>query len=650
MCGIFGHFDPRGGDLALVERMAQRLAHRGPDGYGTYHTGALAFGAGRLAIIDLTAPAGPIFNEDRTVSVVYNGEIYNFRDLRRTLEAAGHTFATGTDTEVVVHGYEEWGDDVIARLRGMFALCIYDSHRERLLLARDRLGEKPLYYAEHDGAFFFASEIKGILEHASFPRAVNREALVSFALLGYAAPPHTMFEGVRKLAAGERLVVERHGDRLSSHVERYWTPVMDTSRAPAASYADLVQQVRDLVFAAVEMRLMSDVPLGVFLSGGLDSTAIAAIVAGAMGHPVQSFTVGFEMSPGSRGDAKFNVDTRFAREAAAFLHTEHHEIRVQDQALTDLFPYLVYAMDEPVAQPAIIQTAHVAALARKSGVPVLLSGDASDEMFAGYPAYRADRVLERYLQIPALLRESVLSPLFARVPLGRVRNLAHKSRETDPVRRYMHWKRMFDLDHLPDVLADDRLADQRETIIDRIIRPLITAPHTDRFADRIAFTSLNLWIPEDSNMRVDKMTMAMSVEARAPFEDHLLAELALHIPLRYKLRQGDVKRVLKDAVRDLVPESVLTRSKWGFVPPSSDWLRTVLRPHVDRYLSREYVEAAGMFNPETVARLVDNHMTKRSYELWTVWPLLVFHLWHALYIDGSLTLDQRLTPDAIAGL
>ena len=578
MCGIFGHFDPRGADPALVERMAQRLMHRGPDGYGTYHDRALAFGAGRLAIIDLAAPAGPIFNEDRRVGVVYNGEVYNFRDLRRTLEATGHTFATGTDTEVIVQGYEEWGDEVITRLRGMFALCLYDSHRERLLLARDRLGEKPLYYAEYDGAFFFASEIKGILEHAAFPRAVNREALVSFALLGYAAPPQTMFEGVRKLGAGEQLIVERHGDRLSSRVERYWTPVMDTCHAPAPSYRDLVQQVRDLVVAAVEMRLMSDVPLGVFLSGGLDSTAVAAIVARAMGQPVQSFTVGFQMPPGSRGDTKFNVDTRFAKEAAAFLHTEHHEIRVQDDALTDLFPYLVYAMDEPVAQPAIIQTVHVAALARKNGVPVLLSGDASDELFAGYPSYGADRVLERYLQIPALLRESVLTPLLARIPVGQVQQLARKSRDTDPVRRFLHWERKFDLDHLPGVLADDGLAGQRETIIDRIIRPLITAPQTDRFADRIAFTSLNLWIPEDSNMRVDKMTMAMSVEARAPFEDHRLAELALTIPLRYKLRQGDVKRVLKDAVRDLVPESVLTRSKWGFVPPSSDWLRTVAAP------------------------------------------------------------------------
>ncbi len=641
MCGIYGQFDPRGADPALIERMADRLAHRGPDGYGTYHHGPLAFGAGRLAIIDLAAGVQPVFNEDRSVAVVFNGEIYNYTALRAELQAAGHVFSTGTDTEVIVHGYEAWGDAVIERLRGMFALCVWDERNERLLLARDRLGEKPLYYAWVGDVFLFASEIKGLLEYPALRRAVNPDALVYYLTLGYAAPPMTMFEGVHKFAPGEMMVVSR----AAHHSTRYWQPQMDTRTAPG-SYAETVRRVREALVEAVEMRMMSDVPIGVFLSGGLDSTAVAAIVSRAMNQPVQSFTVGFEMPPGSDSDAKFNVDTRYAAEAAAFLGAQHHTITIREQALAELFPYLVYALDEPVAQPSLIQTAYVAALARSNGVPVLLSGDSSDELFAGYPAYTADRVLERYLAIPALLRNSVLTPLLERAParLDKVRKLAYKSRDTDPVVRYLHWKHMFELGRLPDVMRDRVLADRALPVVDAAVRPLVTAPRTNRFADRVAFTSLNLWIPEDSNMRVDKATMAMSVEARAPFEDHLLVEMALGIPLGYKLRRGDVKRVLKDAVADLVPASVLARPKWGFMPPSSEWLRTVLNPLVRTFLAPERIEASGFFRPEAVTRLVDDHMSKRRYELWTLWPLLVFQLWHALYIDGSLSLAGRLTP------
>ena len=642
MCGIYGHFNPHGpGDAALVARMAACLAHRGPDGDGDYVHGPLAFGAVRLAIIDLAAGVMPIFNEDRSVAVVFNGEIYNYRALRDELRAMGHVFATGTDTEVLVHGYEAWGDAVIERLRGMFALCIWDQRRERLLLARDRLGEKPLYYAQVGGEFVFASEIKALLLHPRLERAVNPDALLAYLTLGYVPPPDTMFAGVHKLAPGERLVVGRGQFERS----RYWEPVLDTLTPPEFDYDGAVRAVRQMVFDCVEMRLMSDVPLGVFLSGGVDSSAVAAIVARAVDRPVQSFTVGFRMSPGSHGDQKFNVDARFAREMAEHLGTDHHEIQVQEESLAALFPHLIYAMDEPVAQPAIIQTAYVAALARLSGVPVLLSGDASDELFAGYTAYRADRVVDRYLRLPALLRKPLITPLLARLPVDRLRKLAHKSRMTDPAARYLEWKRMFAPERLPALLVDGGLAGRAFDTVAQTVRPMAMAPRTRSFADRIAFTSLKLWIAEDSNMRVDKMTMAMSVEARAPFEDHHLVAQALGLPLGYKLRQGDFKRVLKDAVRDLVPSAILDRPKWGFVPPSSDWLRTTLRPLVDAHLSRERIAATGFFQPDAVQCLVDDHMTKRSYELWSLWPLLVFQIWHALYIDGSLALDHPLRPE-----
>lgn len=643
MCGIYGHFNPRGADLTVIERMAQVLSHRGPDGYGTYHSdnSILAFGAGRLAIIDLAADAGPIFSEDRRIAVVYNGEIYNYKALRAELELLGHHFATRTDTEVIVHGYESWGIGVIQRLRGMFALCIWDESESRLLLARDRLGEKPLYYAVLGDEFLFASEAKALFEHSGLRRAVNPDALPFYLTLGYTPPPLTMFAGVEKLAPGELMIVGRSGIRK----ERYWQLVMDTT--DSISFDEAVQKVRQELIASVEMRLMSDVPVGAFLSGGLDSTAVVAIMSRAMNRPVQTFTVGFDMGGDSNADAKFNVDARHAAKAAQFLGTEHYAITIkQDESVAEAFPHLVYAMDEPVAQHAIIQTAYVAALARNCGVPVLLSGDASDELFLGYPHYRADRILERYLAIPGLLRKTILNPILEQMParFESARKLARKSRNTDPFSRYLEWMRIISPERLPGLMNNQAIAGQTQAVVGNRVKSLLLAPKTNYFADRIAFTSLNLWIAEDSNMRVDKMSMLMSTETRAPFEDHHLVETALRIPLIHKLRYGDFKAVLKNAVADLVPPETLARPKWGFVPPSSDWLRTVLRPLVDTYLSKERVVAAGYFQPDAVANLVGAHITKKSYELWPVWALLVFHLWHALYIHQDLKLERKLTP------
>ncbi|MEP7285917.1 MAG: asparagine synthase (glutamine-hydrolyzing) [Chloroflexota bacterium] len=645
MCGIFGQYNRQGVDPALIERMAQCLDHRGPDGYGTHHEGPLAFGAGRLAIIDLAAGVQPIFSEDRRVAVVYNGEIYNYRALRAELEAQGHHFATGTDTEVIVHGYESWGRDVIARLRGMFALGIWDQPEERLLLARDRLGEKPLYYTQSGDNFLFASEIKALFMLPGLRRAVNPEALPLYLALGYTPPPMTMFAGISKLAPGELLTIDANGLRK----DRYWQPHMDTDSQ--LDYTEAVQQVRQTLTECVEMRLMSDVPLGAFLSGGVDSTAVVALMGRALGRPVQTFTVGFDFESGSKGDTKFNVDAHYAALAAQRLGTDHHAITVKTGSqLADLLPHLVHAMDEPVAQPAIIQTAYVAALARTCGVPVLLSGDASDELFAGYPTYKADRVLERYLQIPRLLRETAITPILDHLParFDRWRSLGAKSRDTDPVKRYLTWMKIIDLPRFPSLLNDQALATRAFDSISTRLRPLLEAPHTRHFADRIAFTSLNLWIAEDSNMRVDKMSMAMSIETRSPFEDYKLVELALSLPLSYKLRGGDFKAVLKSAVSDLIPQEILTRPKWGFFPPASDWLRTVLRPLVETYLAPERVAAAGCFQPESVTAIVNRHIVEHKYELWPVWSLLVFHLWHALYIDCSLTLDHKLTPIELA--
>ncbi|MCC6617217.1 MAG: asparagine synthase (glutamine-hydrolyzing) [Anaerolineae bacterium] len=645
MCGIFGHYVRARGasaDPALIERMAKRLVHRGPDGFGTYHAGRLAMGAGRLAIIDLSAPAGPIFNEDRTVSVVFNGEIYNYRELRTELERAGHHFRTATDTEVIVHGYEQWGSDVVKRLRGMFALCLYSEHDERMLLTRDRAGEKPLYYAFLDDEFIFTSEIKALFEHPHMPTQVNASAMPLYLTFGYVPPPQTLFAGIEKLAPGELMILERG---VLVHRERYWQPYMDTT-GHDFRYADAVRQVRTAVTEAVETRMISDVPVGAFLSGGLDSTAVVALMAQATPNPVRTFTVGFDFGADAKNDQKFNVDMRYARVAADHYRTDHHSITIKvDDRLTDLLPRLVWHMDEPVAQQSIIQTAYVSALARRMGVPVLLSGDAGDELFAGYTHYRADRLLESYQSILPPLRNRVLSPLLSRVQ--RTEKLIEKSRIISPAARYLAWMRMIDPAHLPGLLQDQALARSASEHVSAIFDPILLRPKTAHFADRIAYASFNLWIAEDSNMRVDKMSMAMSVEARAPLEDHPLVDLAFRLPLEYKLRGGDFKRVFKDAVRDLIPAAILKRPKWGFVPPTSEWLRTVFRPLVERYMSPERLHASGIFNARQVCELVEAHRAKRSYELWTIWPILVFQLWHALYIERDLTVAPLTATELV---
>lgn len=655
MCGIYGQYNPAGADPVLIERMARRLAHRGPDGYGTYHRGALAFGAGRLAIIDLAAGVQPIFSEDRSIAVVFNGEIYNYKALRAELERAGHVFATHTDTEVIVHGYEQWGAAVFEHLRGMFGIGIWDEPQQQLLIARDRLGEKPVYYAAlAGGEFLFASEAKALFEHPGLRAAVNHEMLPHFLLLGYVPPPRTLFAGVDKLAPGEYLIVNRDGIRRAL----YWQPIMDAAGAP--DYDEAVEQVRAALLETVEMQMMSDVPIGAFLSGGVDSTGIVALMQRFSSQPVRTFTVGYDAPPGSVTDTKFNVDRRYAAVAAQALGTEHHEIMLRtDASLPALLPHLVYALDEPLSMPAIVQTAYVAALARLTGVPVLLSGEAGDELFLGYNHYRTDQQLERYLSIPPLLRRGVITPLLERLPFERGRKLARKSRQTDPVARYLEWLRRMEPARTAELLAGnvggDMSADEAEAetggdagaastaLLARSLRRVLAEPRTPHFADRIAYADLRVALAENMNLRVDKMSMAMSVEARAPLQDYRLVELALRLPLSYKLRRGDFKTIFKDALGPAIPPEILKRPKWGFNPPASDWLRTTLRPLVEQTLTPERVASAGVFRPEAVAQVMQAHIVEHRYEMWPLWTTFIFHLWYGLYIDHSLTLDHTLS-------
>ncbi|MEP7294394.1 MAG: asparagine synthase (glutamine-hydrolyzing), partial [Chloroflexota bacterium] len=525
-------------------------------------------------------------------------------------------------------------------LRGMFGVGIWDEPHQRLLIARDRLGEKPLYYASLGDELIFASEAKALFEHPGLRRAVNHDALPSFLLLGYVPPPQTMFAGIEKLSPGEVLLLERGQIRKAL----YWQPVMDASHPP--DYPEAVKQVRAALLETVEMQMMSDVPIGAFLSGGVDSTAIVALMQRLSSKPVQTFTVGFDSPPGSVEDTKFNVDLRYAAGAAKAIGTEHHVITLkQDHSLVALLPHLVYALDEPLSMPTIVQTAYVAALARLNGVPVLLSGEAGDELFLGYNHYALDRVVERYQRLPALLRSSLLTPLMERLPSDGLRKLARKSRQTEPAGRYLEWLRRVEPERIAVLLSTVSRGTDPSGYgeLNTQLAAVLGEPRSPHFADRLAYADLRLALAENMNLRVDKMSMAMSVESRAPLQDYKLAELALRLPLSYKLRNGESKAVFRDAIRDLIPADVLKRPKWGFNPPASDWLRTCLRPLVEQTLTPERVAEVGIFRPEAISGIIQAHIVEHKYEMWSLWTALVFHLWHGLYIDGSITLDHTLT-------
>jgi asparagine synthase (glutamine-hydrolysing) len=639
MCGIYGHFARERANSALVEAMGACLKHRGPDGQSMYCEDRLAFGATRLAIIDLSAPPGVIFNEDRSVAVVFNGEIYNYRALRAELEQRGHRFATRTDTEVLVHGYEEWHIGLLDRLRGMFAFAIWDG--AQLFLARDRLGEKPLYYAEWSGDFYFASELKALLRSPQAARRLDQQALLCYMTLGYAPPPLTLFEDIRKLGAGEYLLVTAQGMRKG----RYWQARADSERRPMV-YTRAVQHIRQALEEAVANCLISDVPVGVFLSGGLDSSIVTTLAVRQLGAQLHTFTVGYDFPAGSENDLKFNVDVRYAELLAKQLGTQHHVIRIAQARLAQLLPRLVYSADEPIGQPALIQVAHVAALARQYGVPVLLSGEASDELFFGYSYYRSDYRLAQYLKLPALLRRGLLDPLFERLParFRALHNLARRAQLTDPIARCLTWTQLTSPEQYGGLLRDgqgDGALHQQS--LAALLAPWRMAARAASFTARIAYVDLSLNMAESINLRLDRLSMALSIEARSPFQDHLLAELALSLPLSYKLGERRTKIVLRDAVRKLLPEAILRRPKWGFFPPISKWLRSALRPLVARFLAPENVAAVGIFKPEAVQEVVEAHYAQRRYEMWTIWSLLTFHIWHALFVSETLTAPERLT-------
>lgn len=637
MCGITGAvWTDKGKPLPreTLQRMTDALRHRGPDDDG-FHTSDLrydlalepipgvALGFRRLSIIDVAGGRQPISNEDGSVWTVFNGEIYNFVDLRRRLEGAGHVFRTVSDTETIVHLYEDEGTDCFRHLRGMFALAIWDANRRRLVLARDRLGKKPLVYRAEPGRLLFASELKCLLQVEGVPRDIDPAALDEYLTYQYVPHPNTIFRGIRKLPPASYAVFEN--GQLS--VQRYWEPDFhrETSR-PAADYAE---ELRESLTTAVRLRLQSEVPLGAFLSGGVDSSIVVALMRQLTDQPVKTFSIGF---PVPEYD-----ETGYAREVAAHLGTDHREFRVEPRAL-EVLPRLVWHYDEPFADSSAIPTWHVSQLTREH-VTVALTGDGGDELFAGYPRYRAVRLGDWSDRLPGPFRRLAASRFWQKLPASprqksvvrRFKKLA-ASLGLSRQRRYLEWVAIFNEQARGALYSDEFLArlpdsDPFDFLAEAFARCANRDPVT-----AASLTDLVTYLPCDLMTKVDIASMAHGLECRMPFLDHHVVEMAAAMPLRLKLCGGRGKRILLETFGGLLPKRVTRRRKMGFGVPLDHWFRHELKDFARDVLLDPATLGRGYFRPEAVKQLVEQHQAGVFDHSYRLWSLLFFELWQREWV------------------
>ena len=629
MCGICGvlyehegsHVDP-----ALLETMAACLRHRGPDGGGVFvsPSGRVGLAHRRLSIIDLAGGKQPMANEDGSLHVVFNGEIYNFPQLRERLVRSGHTFATNSDTEVILHLYEEHGPDCVKHLRGMFAFGLWDEPRRRLLLARDRLGKKPLCWHHRDGRFIFASGIEPILKHPGVGRAASPHAIDFFLTYQYVPHPLTIFEGIAKLPPGHVLVYENG----QATVSRYWQPELKIDGG--RSVDDWCEELRSRLTDAVRMRLISDVPLGAFLSGGLDSSIVVGLMAKLTAEPVKTFSIGF---------TNRRYDERsYARIAAERFRTDHREFIVEPDALKTL-PHLVHHFNEPFGDSSAIPTFHLARVTREH-VTVALTGDAGDELFLGYPRYVATRIARTIDRLGPIGR-ALGSPLWQKLPasveqkttMRKLKKFA-ATLSCPPAERYYRLIAIFN-DEEKQHLYEPAFLEMADAGSFGFLDDLYRAAATDDPAAAVAYADLRSYLPCDLLAKVDIATMAAGLEARSPFLDHEFVEFALAIPPCLKMKGLSGKHLLKRAFADLLPPEIIHRRKMGFGVPISSWFRGELAGYVRETLCSPRTLGRGRFRPQCVTRLVEDHVAGRADNAYKIWNLLNLELWEREFIDGQ---------------
>ncbi|HEV2035391.1 MAG TPA: asparagine synthase (glutamine-hydrolyzing) [Candidatus Dormibacteraeota bacterium] len=633
MCGICGVAgEGAAGGTGLVGRMCQAMVHRGPDDEGSLHLDGVTLGMRRLSIIDLEGGHQPIHNEDSNVWVVQNGEIYNHLELREQLTADGHSFSTQSDTEVLVHGYEQWGEGMLERLNGMFAFALLDRPRGLLLLARDRMGIKPLHYAIDGRRLVFASELKALLCDPALHRGIDPAALDQYLALEYVPSPGCIVRGINKLQPAHTLTwsVADGTHRL----RRYWTPDLAEGASPARapSLDEQCEELRSVLRESVRKELISDVPLGVFLSGGIDSSAVTAMMT-QLGSDVKTFSVGF-------AERSFD-EAPYARQVAQHLGTEHRELTLEPAMLLELIPQLPTLLDEPLGDASIIPTYLLSAFTRRH-VKVALGGDGGDELFAGYPTMRAHRLAGYYRRAPRLLRERLVAPVVRRLPVSRD-NLSFDFRAKRfvsgapyPVaERHQRWMGSF-------------AAEERTALLSQELRGQVAVEGSHDAAtaalddsglrdplNQVLLMDMRLYLENDILVKLDRASMMASLEGRVPLLNNDFVEYATRLPLDLKLRGLRSKFLFKRALRGILPESILKRPKKGFGIPVAHWFRGPLKEQMLSVLSPERIARKGFFDPAAVARLIDDHLHGRRDARKQLWTLFVFDLWHDGYLSRA---------------
>src|SRR5215813_1133301 len=635
MCGIAGIVSGETGDrieASTIDRMCQAIVHRGPDDQGNFVKDGIGVGMTRLSIIDLAGGHQPIFNEDRSIWIVFNGEIYNFQELRPDLERRGHRFVTNSDTETIVHLYEEMGSDCVTKLRGMFGFALYDERRRRLLLARDRFGKKPLHYALSDGRLYFGSEIKSILAIAPELAEINHQALLEYFYFGYVPDPNTAFLPIQKLPPGHLLEFE-HGE---VRVRQYWDlPRYDTFHP--SNEEELLEQLEHQLAEAVRIRLISDVPLGALLSGGTDSSTVVALMARASSAPVKTFSIGFKHDD-------FN-ESNYARIVAKRFETEHHELILEPDVVQTV-ETLTRSLEEPFGDSSMLPTYYVSCLARQH-VTVALSGDGGDEIFAGYDRYGIHCRRRIFEKIPQSLWRLYREQIYPRLP-GSMHGRKFAYNISLP------WRERY-VDGISFLPAFERelplLSDEYRETVKHAVNPqeLMYAYFDQAPADdpvsQMLYVDTKTYLTADIMCKVDRMSMATSLEMRAPILDHVLVEFVSSLPSHWKLRGRTQKYILRKlAERIGVPGEVLYRHKQGFSLPLVHWIKHELKDLLLTVLLEPRTMQRGYFNPQGVRQLLDEHFSGRRIHSGRIWRLLMFELWHRNYLETFRTaeFDQQL--------
>jgi asparagine synthase (glutamine-hydrolysing) len=656
MCGICGIFNYGNStptfDEALLVKMSDTIRHRGPDDSGTFispekHVG---FGFRRLSIVDLSRAAHqPMFSQDGSVVIVFNGEIYNHQVLRKEFEATGYRYRSRSDTESIINAYQEYGLDFVHKLLGMFAIAIWDQKKQQLVLARDRIGIKPLYYTIASGNFIFGSEIKAILQHPAVYREFNEEALDAFLTFLVSPAPLTMFKNIYKLEPGHRMVIGRDGQIRK---EQYWDPVpiglqpsidLDGTpiphsklleAGPPTSEEACISTIRTLLKQSVKDRMMSDVPFGVFLSGGIDSSTNVALMAALMDRPVDTFSVGF------RDLEKYN-ELQYARQIAKEFKTNHHEVIIDQKLAFDFLPKLIYHQDEPIADPVCIPLYFVSKLARDNGTIVIQVGEGSDEQFAGYESYLRELRFYRWLWRPyqtlRLFPRSVLRLATERYTRSHdYLRLDYVRKATQQDELFWGGVNVFTETHKKSLLnsyqqgRDHRARELARHWHGEILR---RDPQAD-YLKRMVYLEFKNRLPELLLMRVDKVSMATSVESRVPFLDHRLVEYSMTIPNRFKVKAGVPKYILKKAVEGLIPSNIIHRKKQGFAAPVNEWLRSEWFGFMESRILNSSLMKQNIFNREFIRTLIKDHEDGRRDEGLPLWALLNLTLWYDNWIEG----------------